>query len=136
MLSHCSQVLQVSLHSWDQTTRNAQYKDFSIGDEESGYKLNVGGYSGDAGDSLAVHNGMKFTTKDRDNDEYGTNCATLSGRDRGGFWYKSCFHTNPFGVLRKKATGDSYGIRWHKWLGDVNLKKIIFKISPRLPSLI
>ncbi|CAL4069975.1 unnamed protein product [Meganyctiphanes norvegica] len=136
MLAHCSQVLQISLHSWDQTTRNAQYKDFSIGDEESGYKLYVGGYSGDAGDSLALHNGMMFTTKDRDNDEKGTNCATYAGRERGGFWYKSCFHTNPFGVLRKKAKGDNYGIRWYKWLGDVNLKKIIFKISPRLPSLI
>ncbi|CAL4094766.1 unnamed protein product, partial [Meganyctiphanes norvegica] len=131
--SHCYQVLQVSLHSWDQTSRYAQYKDFSIDDEESGFKLTVGRYSGDAVDALAYHNGMKFTTKDKDNDLRGSGaCADIN--DIGGFWYNNCYHTNPFGVLRKK--GDSEGMRWNKWLNGQNLKKIIFKISPRLPLLI
>ncbi|CAL4117812.1 unnamed protein product [Meganyctiphanes norvegica] len=131
--NHCYQVLQVSLHSWDYTSRYAQYKDFSIDEEESGFKLTIGRYSGDAADALAFHNGMKFTTKDKDSDPYAPrNCAVLN--DVGGFWYKSCYHTNPFGVLRKK--GDSEGMRWNKWLSGQNLKKIIFKISPRLPLLI
>ncbi|CAL4139833.1 unnamed protein product, partial [Meganyctiphanes norvegica] len=125
-------VLQVNLHSWDLATRHAQYKDFSIGDEESGFKLVVGGYSGDAGDAMAGHNGMKFTTKDKDNDMHGSvNCAI---NYKGVFWHNKCYHTHPFAPMRKK--GDGQGMRWDKWLSGINLKRIIFKISPRLPSLI
>ncbi|CAL4101409.1 unnamed protein product, partial [Meganyctiphanes norvegica] len=134
MLSHCSQVLHVTLHSWDHTSRHAQYKEFTIGDEETGFKLTIGGYSGDAGDALTYSNGRKFTTRDKDNDGSGSsNCAMLT-YERGGFWYNNCAITYPCSVLRKK--GDSFGIRWDNWVNGVNLKKIIFKISPRLPSLI
>ncbi|CAL4116953.1 unnamed protein product, partial [Meganyctiphanes norvegica] len=125
---HSSYVLQVKLQSWDLETRHAQYKDFSIGDEESGFKLVVGGYSGDAGDALAHHNGMEFSTKDKD---YGdVSCAIAY---KGGFWYNSCYHTNPFSPLFKKGEGSSHGIRWTKWLSGINLKKMVFKISPKLP---
>jgi len=54
----------------------------------------VSGYSGNAGDGLSYHNGMKFSSYDRDNDPWSTrhpiyknNCAVYYG---GGFWYKSC----------------------------------------------
>ena len=34
---------------------------------------------------------MKFTTKDRDNDEHKDNCAVHSaGGNAGGWWYRSC----------------------------------------------
>ena len=60
--------------------------------ESRNYTLHVSGYSGNAVDSLSYHNGMMFTTYDRDNDpwtssSYNGNCAVLYG---GGFWYKSC----------------------------------------------
>jgi len=53
------------------------------------YKLQVAGYSGNAGyGSLSLHNGMMFTTYDRDNDQWSSgNCAAYFS---GGFWYKSC----------------------------------------------
>jgi len=74
-----------------------EYWTFTVGDEASGYVLNIGGYSGDAGDALNVtdvyynHNGMKFTTDDRDNDLSGGNynCAPDRG---GGWWYNACFY--------------------------------------------
>ena len=54
----------------------AKYGKFNIGDEQAQYRLKVGSYSGRAGDSLAWHNNMAFTTKDRDNDRARAhNCA-------------------------------------------------------------
>ena len=57
--------------------------------EDQGYRLHIGGYSGTAGDSMVVSgwgmlNGMKFTTKDRDNDESTSSCAQ---QYRGAWWF-------------------------------------------------
>jgi len=81
---------------------SAEYWSFKIGDElNDKYRLEVSGYSGDAGDSLQYegdfngngyfgsfyHNGMKFTTIDQDNDESVDNCAAFAG---GGWWFHNC----------------------------------------------
>jgi len=89
-----------------QSSRNiwysAEYSSFTIGDETDKYRLEVSGYSGDAGDALHYegdwdgdgkfgnyyHDGMKFTTYDQDNDNYEYNCADDRG---GGWWYNECF---------------------------------------------
>ena len=52
--------------------------------EDQGYRLHIGGYSGTAGDSMANHNGMKFSTQDRDNDKYSKNCAQSY---KGAWWF-------------------------------------------------
>ncbi|KAL0175488.1 hypothetical protein M9458_027818, partial [Cirrhinus mrigala] len=46
-------------------------------------------------DYLSYHNGMKFSTYDKDQDLYGDNCALKLSL--GGFWYNSCSYTNPTG---------------------------------------
>ena len=69
----------------------AEYSTFRVLPETYNYELVVYGYSGNAGrDSLSYHNGMMFTTYDRDNDPWSGNCA-LHVRG-GGFWYKTCAH--------------------------------------------
>ena len=72
----------------------AEYSSFTVSGESRNYELHVSGYSGNiGGDSLSDHNGMMFTTYDRDNDpwisirRYNNNCAVAYG---GGFWYKHC----------------------------------------------
>ena len=69
---------------------SAEYSTFIVHPESSNYRLNVSGYSGNAGrDALSYHNGMKFATFDRDNDQSSPrNCAAYWG---GGWWYKDCY---------------------------------------------
>ena len=70
----------------------AEYSTFVVLPEAHNYKLQVAGYSGNAGyDSLKYHNGVMFSTYDRDNDQSEVdppNCAASSG---AGFWYIRCF---------------------------------------------
>ena len=66
-----------------------------VGGEDERYKLHIGGYRGDAGDSMAggglstlINNGMKFSTRDRDNDKSATaNCAHRF--NAGGWWFNA-----------------------------------------------
>ena len=66
--------------------------DFFRLSEDETFTLQVGGYNGGlGGDSLAKHNGHKFSTKDRDNDAWGKSCAQAF---TGAWWYNSCHRSN------------------------------------------
>jgi len=72
---------------------HAEWRMFRVQPERYNYQLLVAGYSGDAGDSMAYHNGAMFSTHDRDNDQAKDsdfNCAVPFG---GGFWYRYCFRS-------------------------------------------
>ncbi|XP_053407612.1 microfibril-associated glycoprotein 4-like [Mercenaria mercenaria] len=105
--------LRVDLTSLEGETAYAEYREFSVGDADSGYKLFVAGYSGTAGDSLTGRgNGMKFSTHDRDNDVYGGNCAV---KYHGGWWYDICHTSNLNGEYG--YTGYAKGPVWQPWKG-------------------
>ncbi|XP_053898123.1 fibrinogen-like protein 1-like protein [Malaclemys terrapin pileata] len=75
-------------------TRYAEYDIFSVKDEPSGYPLRLGRYSGDGEDYLTtyhsglggIHDNMKFSTTDKDQDQASGNCAS----SYGGWWYDKC----------------------------------------------
>ncbi|CAH1242709.1 MEGF10 [Branchiostoma lanceolatum] len=83
--------LYVNLEDWEQNTRYAKYSTFSVGDASSKYTATIGGYSGDATDSLDPSdtrhsiNNRQFSTTDQDNDGVSTDCAGTFGQ--GGWWY-------------------------------------------------
>ena len=73
---------------------SVEYDTFSVESEALNYKIHVTGYSGDVYDVMnhgtgsRLHNGMNFSTYDRDNDRSrGYNCASAWG---GGWWYNAC----------------------------------------------
>lgn len=70
------------------------YDKFAVGPASGKYELTMSKARGIAIDPFHEHslNGMRFTTKDRDNDVSSANCA-VNGRDgvyAGGWWYNDC----------------------------------------------
>ena len=85
----------------------AEYSTFIVQSEADNYKLQVGGFSGNASyDALGLdHNGQQFTTFDRDNDRASSrNCAANRG---GGFWWHGCG-----GCLVNGASSSPGGFYW------------------------
>ena len=84
--------LYISLVDKANTIFYIKYNNFAVFSENEKYKLHVSGHMyGTAGDSLELHNNMKFTTKDQDNDKRSNvNCA-VSYDARGGWWFNSCY---------------------------------------------
>lgn len=54
--------------------------------EDENYRLLVGGYEGNATDSLSAHNGFAFSTYDRNNDE-APRCCPCAPAYGGGWWF-------------------------------------------------
>ncbi|XP_054898869.1 microfibril-associated glycoprotein 4-like [Poeciliopsis prolifica] len=121
--------LRVDMEDFDGQKVFAHYSAFSVGPESEGYKLNLGNFiKGSAGDSLSYHNGKKFTTTDKDQDENSSNCARLT---YGGFWYGSCFTANPNGIYTWGPSPHAAGVQWRTFKGlDNSLKTMIMKIRP------
>lgn len=87
-------VLRVELEDREGGRASADYI-IRVGAEDDGYPLHVSGYAGDAGDALGPHSGMKFSTVDRDNDQWEQSCAAAHG---GGWWYHRCQSANLNGI--------------------------------------
>ena len=123
--------LRVDLGDYKGNYKYAQYSFFSVGNSGTNYRLNIAGYTGTAGNSLANNNGMQFTTKDRDNDQNsGGNCASSIYR-QGAWWYKSCTDSNLNGLYRSGL--DSYlGAYWFHFLNNrISLKFAQMKLRFR-----
>ncbi|KAL7631279.1 UNVERIFIED_CONTAM: hypothetical protein RMT77_018414 [Armadillidium vulgare] len=122
--------LRVDLEDYEGGVRWAKYEYFFISDENGKYKLEIGNYSGNAGDGLKPQSGMKFTTQDQDNDNYHLNCAESF---KGAWWYSTC-HSSNLNGLPHKGNHSSYadGINWGPFRGNYYaLKYSKLSIRPR-----
>ncbi|XP_051966165.1 angiopoietin-related protein 2-like [Xyrauchen texanus] len=123
--------LLVTLEDWSGRKTFAEYASFRIEPEADFYKLRVGRYNGNAGDSLTWHNGKQFTTLDRDHDVYTGNCAHYQ---KGGWWYNACAHSNLNGVWYRGGHYRSRyqdGVYWAEFRGgSYSLKKVTMMIRP------
>lgn len=130
------QVLRIELEDFDGEKRYAEYSTFRVASETDGFRLEVGGYSGDAGDALSdpwygAH-GSAFSTHDRDNDRSSLNCASML---KGGWWWKSCgrgLNGLYFDAQQPDSALARQGIVWFRWKGwDYTLKKATMMIRPK-----
>ncbi|CAK8690179.1 unnamed protein product [Clavelina lepadiformis] len=109
--------LKIELWGFHRNQRHADYSSFSIESAENLYRLHVSGYSGNAGDSLAYHNGRPFSTEDSDNDSWTSgNCATGYGGSQG-WWFGACSYSSLNGVWMRQSSGAAHGIIWKHWKG-------------------
>ncbi|XP_023686400.1 fibrinogen-like protein 1 [Paramormyrops kingsleyae] len=133
--------LRVNMEDFDGNQRYAVYRNFKVASETNGYQLQFGEYSGTAGDSLAgtyhpevqwwaSHQGMKFSTYDRDHDRYERNCAR---EDKGGWWFNRCHsvHLNGYYYQGPYSAATDNGVVWYTWHGWwYSLKSVEMKIRP------
>ncbi|XP_055085136.1 fibrinogen beta chain [Periophthalmus magnuspinnatus] len=151
--------LLVEMEDWSGTKVYAQYQHFTVQSDSTNYMLAVDVYSGTAGNCLlegsteliginrtmTIHNGMMFSTYDRDNDNWnpGDPSKQCSREDGGGWWYNRCHSANPNGryymggaytkLMAKHGTDD--GMVWMNWKGSwYSLKAISMKIRPFFQS--
>ncbi|XP_061440496.1 fibrinogen beta chain [Rhineura floridana] len=147
--------LLIEMEDWNGAKVKAHYGGFSIQGDANKYQLSVSNYRGTAGNALlegasqlqgenrtmTIHNGMYFSTFDRDNDGWANPDPKkqCSREDGGGWWYNRCHSANPNGRyywgghytpnMAKHGTDD--GIVWMNWKGSWDsLKKISMKIRP------
>ncbi|XP_071156920.1 microfibril-associated glycoprotein 4-like [Mytilus edulis] len=130
LTSHETYMLRIDMTDFENSKdskRHAVYSTFSVSSEHSGYKLDVTGYSGDAGDAMKKHqNGSTFSTFDKDNIG---NCAV---DHKGGWWYGACHESNLNGLYLKgshKIDKYAFSVVWYQWKGFMySLKTTIMMI--------
>ncbi|XP_052066542.1 ficolin-2-like isoform X3 [Mytilus californianus] len=67
------------------------------------------------GNSLEHHNGQRFSTKDSDNDNNPSHCATYYS---GAWWFNTCVTSNLNGqYFLKTPKGYHQGVYWRSWKG-------------------
>ena len=102
--------LRVDLGDFSNNYRYAQYNKFEILDSYAQYAIVVGGYSGNAGDSMYFHN-----TKDRDNDAPSSHCAIDW---KGGWWFNHCVSSHLNGEYKPGGTTTDWNdLIWNHWKG-------------------
>ncbi|NWU58420.1 FIBB protein, partial [Dromas ardeola] len=148
----------IEMEDWNGDKVSAHYGGFTIQNEGNKYQLSVSNYKGNAGNALmdgasqlhgenrtmTIHNGMFFSTYDRDNDGWLTADPRkqCSKEDGGGWWYNRCHSANPNGRyywggtyswdMAKHGTDD--GVVWMNWKGSwYSMKKMSMKIRPYFP---
>uniref|UniRef100_A0A672LNJ0 Fibrinogen C-terminal domain-containing protein n=1 Tax=Sinocyclocheilus grahami TaxID=75366 RepID=A0A672LNJ0_SINGR len=144
-------VLRIEMVDWEGNKKYADYATFKVGPEVDAYRLTYAYYfGGDAGDAFdghdfgddpsdkfyTSHNGMQFSTPDKDNDKFHENCALQEGT---GWWMNRCHaaHLNgkyyQGGKYTEKDSQNGYdnGIIWATWQSRwYSLKETTMKIIP------
>ena len=82
--------LRIDYRLTNRTKSYLHYKQFAVGPAEDQYQLSISGFDSvglpDPFSTYGSMDGMKFSSRDHDNDLWSSNCA----QHRGGWWHRSC----------------------------------------------
>ncbi|XP_062411639.1 angiopoietin-related protein 3 [Sardina pilchardus] len=126
-------VMHIQLEDWKDETRSIEYL-FTLDGPANDYPLHLTPLRGNLPDAMSNHTGMRFSTKDRDNDNHeDSNCAR---NYTGGWWFNACGDTNLNGrYLWLKSRGRALrrkGIYWKPAKGSpYALKSTKISIAPQ-----
>ncbi|XP_076085031.1 techylectin-5A-like [Mytilus galloprovincialis] len=120
-------VVRFEMHDFKNNTAYAEYQAFKIDNEASQYRVTFTGYKGNAGNGFESNNGMKFTTRDRDNDLHQYHCGQ---GQIGAWWYNACGKSSLNGIYKPEGTATGAKmLYWHTWR-STTLKATEIKIRP------
>lgn len=128
--------IRFDMWDWEGNHVYALYDYFRVESEQMQYRLTIEGYSGTAGDAMSTyHNNMKFSTIDRDYDQWELHCAK---KDQSGWWFRACGYASLNGLYIQKGNIDIApdglirGIIWYQWKKTYgySMKKTEIKIKP------
>ena len=102
--------LRIDFQFDNKTWSHLHYKQFKVGSSSAEYPLTIGGFTGITHtDPFVTHplNGMRFSTKDNDNDQNSGNCVATYN---DGWWNNNCFHIDlnnqpPYVAVNSKGYG-------------------------------
>ncbi|XP_063402369.1 angiopoietin-4-like [Mytilus trossulus] len=132
ILSQRNYKMRVDLEYNDGNNAQAVYSSFNVGNESSGYKLSISGYSGTAGDGMTdiSHtslNGMNFSTADNNQDMSDVHdCADFK---RSGWWHRDCTKGNVNGLYRPGEQGNDV-MHWRTLNDTYSLSMTRIMIKP------
>ncbi|XP_076088837.1 fibrinogen-like protein A [Mytilus galloprovincialis] len=118
--------VRFEVHDFNNDTAYAEYQYFKVNNEASQYRVTFSGYTGTAGNGFESNNGMKFTTRDRDNDLHAYHCGL---GQQGAWWYSACGKSSLNGIYKPEGTIAAKTIYWKLW-GPTTLKATEIKIRP------
>ena len=108
--SVCAAELRIDMTDYKGIHKYAIYSSIAVHNAANKYRLDLGAYSGTAGDGMRAcqsihnHDGMPFSTHDRDDNNSG-NCAQYNS---AGWWYNNCVCS----ILNRPYYNNGYMYRW------------------------
>jgi len=124
---------ELLIHMTDRMGRKvyAYYNYFMVDSASRGYRMQLGDYQGNAGDSLSPHANQPFSARDMDRDKWMYNCAQSY---MGGWWYVNCHSSNLNGKYYRNGMSDyGKGINWKSYFNDYygSFMKVEMKVRRR-----
>ena len=109
--SVCAAELRIDMTDYKGIHKYAIYSSIAVHNATNKYRLDLGAYSGTASDGMRacvsnIHDGMPFSTPDRDNDNSSGRCAPYHN---AGWWYNDCYCS----VLNRPYYSNSYMLHWN-----------------------